>query len=399
MSDKVCKGLLKELGYNPEEKGVDVGSRVSGASALTGDAETVGASTVNSEATTNRVLKTKEYMKQLADSRVRNAEQAAELNELKAQMQNLTQMLAGINQPGSPHLSGSGAARPQDEGSGAAPQGTSHKRTLSHLGMMSRGLRCSVQTPFVSFAQVGPNGEQNNLATDPGAVNVSVGVDRTTATFGNGAQRVVRGNHPTQKISNTMTVNQRAKSRRRRDAWLNNRASIEQKRKYRALLKGYKTFKTKCMVKDVDVEKAISHHRTSDCSPNDLMHPSEFNEIAMDRAIDIERREMNQLIELLQEGGVGYVPKRKPNGWVRLMFENWNSLGMFTHSWKVERLNHLVSDLQVDLVAGCETNATGNSYHPTGNSYKSSVQGPQLLVLTLIMSMSPSIMNKWEAQL
>jgi hypothetical protein len=32
--------------------------------------------------------------------------------------------------------------------------------------------------------------------------------------------------------------------------------------------------------------------------------------------MDIERREMNQLIELLQEGGVGYVPKRKLNGWV-----------------------------------------------------------------------------------
>ena len=94
---------------------------------------------------------------------------------------------------------------------------------------MRRGLRCSVQTPFVSFAQVGPNGEQNNLATDPGAVNVSVGVDSTTATFGNGAQRVVRGNHPPQKISNTTTVNQRAKSRHRRDARLNNQAIIEQK--------------------------------------------------------------------------------------------------------------------------------------------------------------------------
>ena len=124
MSDTVQRSLLKELGYNPEEKGADVGSKVSGASALTGDAGTAGASTVNSEATQNRVLKTKEYTKQLADSRVQNAEQAAEINELKLQMQKLTQMLAGINQQGSPHLSGSGAARPQDEGGGVAPQGT-----------------------------------------------------------------------------------------------------------------------------------------------------------------------------------------------------------------------------------------------------------------------------------
>ena len=124
MSDTVRKGLLKDLGYKPDEKGADVGSRVSGASALTGDDETVGASTVNSEATQNRVLKTKEYAKQLADSKVRNVEQAAEITVLKTQMQKLTQMLAGINQPGSPHLSGSRPARPQDEGGGAAPQGT-----------------------------------------------------------------------------------------------------------------------------------------------------------------------------------------------------------------------------------------------------------------------------------
>ena len=112
MSDQVRKGLLKELGYNPDEKGADVGSRVSGASALTGDANTVGASTVNSEATHNRILRTKEYAKQFADSNVWNAEQAAEIHELKAQMQKLTQILADIHQPGSPHLSGSRAACP-----------------------------------------------------------------------------------------------------------------------------------------------------------------------------------------------------------------------------------------------------------------------------------------------
>jgi hypothetical protein len=124
MSDEVRKRLLKQLGYNPDIKGGDIGSRVSGASALTGDGETVGASTINSEATENRVLKAKEYAKQLAESRAHNAEQAAQINELKLQMQRLTQMLAGINQPVPPHLSGSGAARPQDEGGGVAPQGT-----------------------------------------------------------------------------------------------------------------------------------------------------------------------------------------------------------------------------------------------------------------------------------
>jgi hypothetical protein len=123
MSDTVRKRLLKELGYDPGVKASDIGSRVSGASILTGDADTVGASMVNSEATQNRILPTKEYAKQLADSKAQNAEQAAEINELKQQMQQLTRMLAGINQQVPPHLSGSRAARPQDEGGGVAPQG------------------------------------------------------------------------------------------------------------------------------------------------------------------------------------------------------------------------------------------------------------------------------------
>ena len=123
MSDTIRKSLLKELGYDPGVKAADIGSRVSGASALTGDADTVGASTVNSEATQNRVLRAKEYAKQLADSKAQNADQAAEINKLKMQMQQLTQMLAGINQLVPPHLSGSGAARPPDEGGGATPQG------------------------------------------------------------------------------------------------------------------------------------------------------------------------------------------------------------------------------------------------------------------------------------
>jgi hypothetical protein len=100
MTDTVRKGLLHGLGYDPEVKGGEVGSKVSGVSYLTGDAETTGASTVNSEATQNRILRTREYAKQLAASHERNAVQAAEINELKAQMQRLTDMIAGSFQQG-----------------------------------------------------------------------------------------------------------------------------------------------------------------------------------------------------------------------------------------------------------------------------------------------------------
>ena len=36
------------------------------------------------------------------------------------------------------------------------------------------------------------------------------------------------------------------------------------------------------------------------------------------------------------------------------MFENWNSLGVFTHNWKLDRLKYLIKHLHVDLLAGCE---------------------------------------------
>ena len=38
------------------------------------------------------------------------------------------------------------------------------------------------------------------------------------------------------------------------------------------------------------------------------------------------------------------------------MFENFNSIGIGTQNWKMDRLNHLVKQLQIDVVSGCETN-------------------------------------------
>ena len=55
------------------------------------------------------------------------------------------------------------------------------------------------------------------------------------------------------------------------------------------------------------------------------------------RAGESEQREMNTLLEFLKEGGVGNLPEQKRDGWVRIMFENWNSLGVFTHNWKLDR--------------------------------------------------------------
>ncbi len=64
---------------------------------------------------------------------------------------------------------------------------------------------------------------------------------------------------------------------------------------------------------------------------------------------------MHWMMEMLHDGGVGYMPYKKESGWIQIMFENWNSLGITTQSWKMDRLNNLIDRLQIDVIAGCES--------------------------------------------
>ena len=57
---------------------------------------------------------------------------------------------------------------------------------------------------------------------------------------------------------------------------------------------------------------------------------------------------------LLKEGRYGYAPREKPENPFPLMFENFNSLGVFTGKSKIRRINGLVSMYEVDCLAGCE---------------------------------------------
>jgi hypothetical protein len=122
------------------------------------------------------------------------------------------------------------------------------------------------------------------------------------------------------------------------------------------LQQGYRQFKKKCKVTDEAISAALGKQHLEQGDPvlatPEVMCPSTRGQA---KATDHELREMNQLLSLLQEGGVGYMPSDKRDGWVRLMFKNWNSLGIFTEGWKMDRLSHLIRDLQVDVIAGCET--------------------------------------------
>jgi hypothetical protein len=123
MADGLRKNLLNVLGYDKNIRGHEVNSTISGVSKHTGDGASSCGSTVNSENTVNRFIKTREYAKQLAEAKAHQAEQTLVIQQLQSQMETLIQKHAE-NQQGSPHLSGSRASRPTDPGSGEALQGT-----------------------------------------------------------------------------------------------------------------------------------------------------------------------------------------------------------------------------------------------------------------------------------
>jgi hypothetical protein len=129
--------------------------------------------------------------------------------------------------------------------------------------------------------------------------------------------------------------------------------NAELKNKYRRFLKGYHDFRETCKVKHDDVEHAM---RRGPGEPDDYLYRDEvdIDTHQVVQARYTEAREMRRTIELLQDGGVGYLPEHKRSGWIRLMFENWNSLGVFTNTWKVDRLKYLIKHLEIDIVAGCE---------------------------------------------
>ena len=125
ISDDIRTSLLKHLGTK-QTTHQDVGSHVSGVSAHTDASDFSNSSTVNSNNSVNRALKTKDIALQLASSRAKQAEQDHLIKSLKQQMEQLQRIndnAASHQQQGTPPLSGSGAPPSDDPGGGEALQG------------------------------------------------------------------------------------------------------------------------------------------------------------------------------------------------------------------------------------------------------------------------------------
>ncbi len=106
-------------------------------------------------------------------------------------------------------------------------------------------------------------------------------------------------------------------------------------------------------------QQLSTYHNAEDLVPDTHLYcggnPDETTPNRLLTAATRENFEMNRTLAILTEGGTGFLPTHKSNGYVRIMFENWNSLGIFTHSWKIDRINYLIKKHQIDVVAGCES--------------------------------------------
>ena len=106
ISDEVRASLIKHLG-NKQMSHNDVGSHISGASTHTNVSDMSTSSTVNTDNSINRTLRTKDIALQLASSQAKQAEQDHLIQSLKQQLEQLqrtSDSAASQEQQGAPPL-------------------------------------------------------------------------------------------------------------------------------------------------------------------------------------------------------------------------------------------------------------------------------------------------------
>ncbi len=179
-------------------------------------------------------------------------------------------------------------------------------------------------------------------------------------------QHIIRRLEPniTKHKPNRRHTNKKSKSQARQDKWRHHKSCLSLKDKYRAFHRGSKKFLKKITPSHKDLARPQANHTMQDNSHYfDSISPT-ISANRLNLATDQESREMRHMLDLLDDGGVGYMPEKKQNGWIRLMFENWNSLGIYSQSWKIDRLNFLIKHLSIDIVAGCECQTDWSFVNP-----------------------------------
>jgi len=133
--------------------------------------------------------------------------------------------------------------------------------------------------------------------------------------------------------------------------WQARALDAELKRKYRDFNRGSHRFKQQIKVTHDDIMRHGLGRTQDDTLTSDPLEDTETTPEAEAQ----ELCEFHATLELLSDGGIGYLPSTKRSGRVRLYFENWNSLGIFMQKWKLDKLNALIKQLPIDIVVGCES--------------------------------------------
>lgn len=147
----------------------------------------------------------------------------------------------------------------------------------------------------------------------------------------------------------------RRRDQARQDRFRSRTMNEAQRKKMRRFISGAKKFKKSLVLTHEDKRDGVKNF---DRNHVDYTVPKDIDpdQTAINKGAEVEEREMNSFLQLLSEGGSGYINHDKRPGWIRIMFENFNSIGVGTQDWKIDRINHLIKELSIDVLAGCETN-------------------------------------------
>eukprot|EP00956_Cyclotella_meneghiniana_P004446 scaffold5449_cov52-Cyclotella_meneghiniana.AAC.14 len=134
--------------------------------------------------------------------------------------------------------------------------------------------------------------------------------------------------------NSTRGEKRRKRDQARQDQYRASRMSREQKRRMRQLTSGSRKFMKSIQLSHSELRDGVKSY---DRERADYSVPTNIDPdlAAVDRASATEAREINTLLHLLHEGGdVGSISHDKRAGWVRIMFENFNSIGIGTQGGK-----------------------------------------------------------------
>lgn len=116
------------------------------------------------------------------------------------------------------------------------------------------------------------------------------------------------------------------RSQRRQDKWKRAQSDDELKKKYRNFSRGAAAFAARIQVTDKDIQDAMHSSMASGVQLEQAAPAADLS----GETVTAEMSELRRTMELLRDGGYGYLPQHKQSGNVRILMENFNSLGIYT---------------------------------------------------------------------